>query len=61
MASTGDQPQELNDLEELETRGTVRGKTPNQIINEMNPGNYIPTGAELARELRSRKKGGNQE
>ncbi|TSC82182.1 MAG: hypothetical protein G01um101420_486 [Parcubacteria group bacterium Gr01-1014_20] len=48
-----DRPQELKDIEELETKGTIQGKKPIEIIRQMNPGVFIPTGAELARMVRN--------
>ncbi len=48
-----DRPQELQDIEELQTKGTVGGRKPIEVIREMNPGVFIPTGAELARMVRN--------
>lgn len=40
--------QEFKNLQELESKGTVGGKKPIDIIREMNPGVDIPSGQELA-------------
>ncbi|MEI6835304.1 MAG: hypothetical protein WCK59_00540 [Candidatus Falkowbacteria bacterium] len=46
---------ELQNLRELESKGTVDGKKPIDIIREMNPGTFIPSGEELAKLLRGEK------
>ena len=48
-------PQEIQDKEELETTGEIRGERPVDIIRRMNPGKFIPTGEEFAKMLRQRE------
>lgn len=48
-------PQELKDKEELDKTGKIRGRRPVDIIREMNPGKFIPTGQELAGMLKKQE------
>ena len=45
--------QEFKNKDEL---GKIGGKRPVDTIREMNPGKFIPTGAELAKMLRDQGK-----
>ncbi len=43
---------ELKDLQELLETGKIDGQRPVDIIRKMNPGSFIPTGAQLAGMLK---------
>ena len=44
--------EELKKKQELEETGKINGQRPVDIIREMNPGSFIPTGAQLAGMLK---------
>ena len=48
------EPKELKNLRELKSQGTVDGKKPIDIIREMNPGAFIPSGEELAKMIQEK-------
>ena len=50
-----EKPKELQKKEELEKTGKIGGKKPIDIIRGMNPGKFIPTGAEMAKIMEERK------